>query len=228
VIPVVGIPHLSNDDLLVKCIESFPEGSYGKIHVIDNGPGLDAGILAAFPNVYVTRTHHNMGVGAAWNLIMKLNPFERWWCIINNDVAFIAEDLARLERAMRVHDVVTFQGMHAFGMRASAIASVGWFDENFVPCYFEDNDWDRRASLLGTMVHQIEPQAYHFGSAAIKREDRYRRENNRTFPGNQAYYVAKWGGSVGAETYTTPFNRGGSPRDWTLDMNRLANQSWKE
>lgn len=227
-IPVVGIPYISQFDLLARCIISIPYDRAERIHVIDNSSMYGAISYRSDPRVVVTRPDHNIGVAASWNSIIKWNPQARWWFIINSDVAFIPEDLDRLETAMRLHDVVTFSGMHAFGVRASAIQKVGWFDENLHPCYFEDNDWSYRAHLLGVHIEQITPQAEHFGSATIRGDERYRLENNRTFPMNSAYYAQKWGGPVGHEVYTTPFDKGGSPRDWTLDLSRLANMTWKE
>lgn len=225
-IPVVGIPHLADYDQLARCIGSVTRHAE-RVHIIDNSPPMER-FEYPHPDVFVTRTHRNIGVGAAWNLLIKLNPWARWWAIINDDVEFGPTTAEALEQAMKVHEVVSFRGFHAFAVRASAIQKVGWFDENFVPAYHEDNDWHYRARLLGVHLEQIDGDLVHAGSAVIGNSEHYRRENNRTFPMTQMYYREKWGGFVGHETYTTPFDRGGSPRDWTLDMTRLANQSWKE
>lgn len=227
-IPVIGIPYISNFDLLEKCITSIPYDRYEKIHIVDNSDIYGAIVYPTNPKVHITRPHHNSGVSSAWNNIIKWNPQARWWFIINADVAFIPEDLDRLEAAIRIHDVVTLGGMSAFGVRASAIAKVGWFDENFIPSYFEDNDWDYRARLMGVHIEKIAAMDYHYGSAVIRQSQVYARENARTFPMNQRYYVDKWGGGVDHEVYTTPFDKGGSPRDWTLDIARLAQMTWKE
>lgn len=226
-IPVVGIPYLSNPDLLEQCLASLPRDRVGRVHIIDNSFG-GLTIPDVEGQVVVTRPHHNVGVAQGWNDVIKWNPFARWWFIINADVAFVPDDLDRLEAAMRIHEVVTLGGMLAFGVRASAITKVGWFDENLVPCYFEDNDWDYRCKLLGVHVEKLGPPAYHFGSATIRRDERYRALNNVTFPQNERYYVEKWGGKVDHEVYTTPFDKGGSPRDWTLEMTRLSTMAWKE
>jgi hypothetical protein len=36
----------------------------------------------------------------------------------------------------------------------------------------------------------------------------------------------KWGGYPRHERFTTPFNAGGSVRDWTLDLARIEDQRW--
>lgn len=227
-IPVVGIPYISDFDLLEKCIQSLPMDSYEKVHIVDNSNLYGAITYPTNPKVYITRPHHNIGVAASWNNIIKWNPQARWWFIVNADVSFVPEDLVALESAMRLHEVVYMNGMSAFGVRASAIQKVGWFDENFIPGYFEDNDWDYRARLMGVHIEHMPASVEHYGSATIRKNSRYAIENNRTFPLNQRYYVDKWGGGVDLEVYTTPFDKGGSPRDWTLDLTRLASMTWKE
>lgn len=227
-IPVVGVPYLMDYELLDRCLTAIPVGRAERVHVIDNSPPVGRIEYPTRHDVVISRPQHNIGVAASWNSIIKWNPDARWFFIINADVIVTPDDLDLIEKEMRVHEVVTFRGMHAFGVRASTIQKVGWFDENFVPAYFEDNDWSYRCRLLGVEIRQVDGWLEHVGSASIRSSDLYRRENNRTFPMNQGYYVAKWGGSVGHEVYTTPFDRGGSPRDWTLDMTRLVSQSWKE
>jgi GT2 family glycosyltransferase len=223
---VVGIPYISNFDLLEECIGSLKSAS--RIHIIDNSPELGRLTYDTDYRIRVTRPWHNIGVGASWNFIIKANPDARYWVIINADLKLGPTALDIFARGMKLYEMMTFRGLHAFAVRASAIQKVGWFDENFVPAYFEDNDWSYRARLLGVHIEQVDGDFEHDGSATIKNDDGYRAENARTFPLNERYYERKWGGSVGHEVYTTPFNQGGSPRDWTLDMTRLANQAWKE
>ena len=227
-IPVVGIPYISNFDLLDRCIGAIPYGRAERVHIIDNSPHISRLEYPNRPDVVISRPQHNVGVAASWNGIIKWNPGADWWFILNADIVMAPQDLDAMERAIKSSDVVTFRGMHAFGVRRTAIERVGWFDENFIPAYFEDNDFSYRCRLMGVEIQQLDGGFDHIGSATIRRSEHYMRENHRTFPLNQGYYLAKWGGSVGHEVYTTPFDRGGSPRDWTLDMTRLVNQSWKE
>jgi hypothetical protein len=72
----------------------------------------------------------------------------------------------------------------------------------------------------------LEGGATHVGSAAIA--SGFAGENARTYPANRAYYVAKWGGDLrGGETFTTPFDRGGSVRDWALELARVRELAWR-
>ena len=127
---------------------------------------------------------------------------------------------------MKLNEITYIGSMSSFGIRASCVQKVGWFDENYVPAYCEDIDYDYRCRLLGVHIENVGPVAVHHGSVTLKNSKHYQAENARSYPSNKRYYEAKWGGFVGDETYTTPFNRGGSPRDWTLDMGRLQGLSW--
>lgn len=233
-IPVIGIPYINNEDLLVKLIDSIPSDAAEVIHVIDNSPdGLSPDFvqMATFirSDIQISRMHSNLGVGASWNLVMRLHPKARWWAHFNSDIVLTREKLDRLERSMRLHELTYLSdGMAAFGVRASCITKVGWFDENYVPAYCEDIDYDYRCQLLGVHIENLKVDVEHFGSATLKGSVHYQRENGRSYPANRQYYEAKWGGFVGHESYTTPFDEGGSPRDWTLDMARLQRLSWSK
>ncbi len=224
-IPVIGIPYISNPDLLRRLLETIPDDLYEVIHIIDNSSnGIAADLVK--PRTIITRMHHNLGVGAAWNLVMKLHPKARWWAHFNADIEVDRDVLERLISAMKMNAITYIGSMAAFGIRTDCIQTVGWFDENYVPGYCEDIDFDYRCRLMGVHIENVGAMPVHHGSATIKNSQHYRTENNRSYPANRRYYEQKWGGFVGEETYTTPFDRGGSPRDWTLDMTRLQNLSW--
>jgi GT2 family glycosyltransferase len=227
VIPVIGIPYISRPDLLARMLETIPRDAVGRIHIIDNSPSDLALRAADDKQLVVTRMHHNMGVAASWNLIIKANPQAAWWAVFNSDLFLESTDLSDLEEAMATNDIVFMGGMHAFGVSRRAIAEVGWFDENFVPAYYEDNDWHWRAQQAGFEVKWLGSPG-HFGSHAIRSSTLYAAENRRTFADNGRYYVAKWGGTPSNEVFTTPFDKGGSLRDCTLDITRLAELTWKE
>jgi len=82
---------------------------------------------------------------------------------------------------------------------------VGRFDERFNPCYFEDNDMHRRIQLAGYEGYAVTPY-WHFRSVT-RRSDGERRAviDGGKFAECVKYYLAKWGGMPGKETFTTPF-----------------------
>jgi len=88
----------------------------------------------------------------------------------------------------------------------------GWFDENFDPCWWEDNDMHYRITLLGFSVEKYEIPYIHLGSITTKKMN---------LPTNslksQEYYLKKWGSTYRNlnEWWKTPYNRSDlTPKDW--------------
>jgi hypothetical protein len=81
------------------------------------------------------------------------------------------------------------------------------FDENFVPAYHEDNDYHRRMILGGDgdRIFSVNVPFLHFGSVTINRDEKTKAAWGEKFARCKAYYVKKWGGLPGAETFDTPF-----------------------
>ena len=83
------------------------------------------------------------------------------------------------------------------------------FDENFIPAYHEDNDYHRRMILGGDgdRIFSINVPFLHYGSVTINRDEKTKAAWGEKFERNKAYYVKKWGGVVGKETFDTPFGK---------------------
>lgn len=230
-IPTLIVPVLNRPDLLLRMLRSI-DHPVERVVVIDNGDVCDPFISwheQLGLRVHVVKPGYNLGVGASWNLGIKCRPLSAWWAIANSDLEFGPGDLARLDAAVepRANAVYYSLGMAAFAVTPSAIAAVGLWDENFVPAYDEDLDWQRRARLVGTLEVETGFTGTHEGSATIHSDLRLRMLNGRSHPANDAYYAAKWGGpKQGGETYSTPFDKGGHVGDWRLDTNRLREFTW--
>lgn len=233
-IPVLGIPCISRPDLLAECIASI-DAPIGRLVIIDNSPhGLGDVAEAACPpaveELCVTRPPSNLGYAGSVNHLIKTHPAAPWWAVANADMTFGSGDLASLAQVMDRDPSPKWVGVNGdwrvFGLNAAAVSLVGLWDENFHPAYCEDCDYEYRCTLAGVEWGFIEGTSTHVGSVTIK-EPRYAERNARTYPANYAYYQAKWGGPLrGGERFTTPFNRGGSVADWTLDLARLRDQAW--
>jgi GT2 family glycosyltransferase len=112
--------------------------------------------------------------------------------------------------------------------KKSVFDKVGYYDVNLYPAYFEDNDYARRCDLLnikyGTVLSAI---FYHFWSRTIY-EGGAGDLNRRTFERNRRYYIRKWGGQVGSETFTIPFDTDNnikiSTRDAELSIIRKVSE----
>lgn len=74
------------------------------------------------------------------------------------------------------------------------IDEVGYFDENFIPAYFEDNDMHHRILVSGNRAAKTASALfYHFGSRTIKVDEELNRRNAFTYEKNRQYFKNKWG-----------------------------------
>jgi GT2 family glycosyltransferase len=81
------------------------------------------------------------------------------------------------------------------------------FDEAFIPAYHEDNDYHRRLQLagLGDKIFGVNLPFLHYGSGTLKANETLREGWGPRFAACQQYYIQKWGGLPGSETYGVPF-----------------------
>lgn len=79
---------------------------------------------------------------------------------------------------------------------------VGFFDENFIPAWYEDNDSHYRAQLLGyrEVCTNLAPMV-HIGGVSTSMME------NPNSANSHAYYIKKWGSCnrTGEENYKTPY-----------------------
>jgi hypothetical protein len=96
------------------------------------------------------------------------------------------------------------------------VSGAGWFDEQFFPAYFEDNDMHRRMRLAGlTSLIHTGHIVFHEGSMTQKFDKKNPNVDGAKFEAVRSYYDLKWGGTPEHESYNTPFNRPElTVRDW--------------
>ena len=227
--PVLSIPVINRPDLLARCLQSIDYEV--DLLVIDNSPrGFAAELIVEhyLGEFFVTEPPANLGYAASVNLAIRTHPRDPFWLFANADTEFGTGDIERLVTEMERGGPrwVGVTDWRLFGLTAEAVDLAGLWDENFHPAFCEDADYEYRCDLTGVTRYFIDGATSHVGSAALG-DDRYARGNARSYPANLAYYQAKWGGPLrGGERYTTPFDRGGSARDWTLERRRLAANEW--
>lgn len=226
-IGVLSIPVLTRPDLLAACVASI-DAPVDRLVIIDNGGVVpDLQPPSSVGELIVTRPPANLGYSGSINHVIKTHPDEDWWIFANGDVIFGPGDLDRLAGAMENGgNWVGLTDWRVFGLAWDTVVAVGFWDENFHPCYCEDADYEYRCRLAGVPYSSIPGTTSHVGSVVIQ-EARYANLNAQTYPANRAYYRAKWGGDLrGGERFTTPFDQGGSVADWRLDLERLLDNRW--
>jgi hypothetical protein len=219
-IPILGVPVLNRPDLLDEMLATI-DTDIGRLIIIDNG-----GVVTR-TDYEVHRPERNLGVAGSWNHILRIDA--PWWAIVNFDLTFGSGDLDHLASFMdeQTGPMVALLGtFSAFGINRQAIELAGYFDENFHPAYFEDNDFDYRCRMTGVDMKNLPSGLLHRTSSTIGSSPVYSRENARTFPYNARYYMDKWGGSPRHERFTTPFDSGVSPKHWEIDQARLDRLVW--
>ena len=115
-------------------------------------------------------------------------------------------EIFNLENPNYEIDIIDAPDFACFAFSKTTWEIVGEFDENFYPAYFEDNDYVYRCLLAGRQpVRSQNSPFYHYGSRTQNAGGKQVVPSNQ-FVKNRAYYVSKWGGFPGQETFKTPFN----------------------
>lgn len=209
---VFGAPVIYRYDLLCQLIVSVNRSTVqpDRIVIVNNGVGT----LLADPKQEEINRHANVGVAGAWNLILEsARSPESKVIIANDDVELGPNDLKAIVDWLDQCDLVLGSGMALFGMRRRLVDVVGWFDENFFPAYFEDNDYLRRVMLQGVNYGRVKVDATHVGSASRPPRTGKWDEFDLSYAANKRRYWLKWGGMPGDERNKIPF-KGKPPRGW--------------
>lgn len=168
----------------------------------------------------------NRGVSAAWNLGMykSLQAGNQYAIIVNDDVIFDKDVICELVKSIKETDAVMVspyaENSEYFNDPENwidyccfivdikkLIKNVGWFDENFYPAYFEDNDMRRRIKLSGLKTFSRKDlKITHAVSATQFADPNNPVTSNEAFNKNYEYFIKKWGGEPYREIYTNPFN----------------------
>lgn len=229
----VACPTYKRFDLCVEMVLSSDAGTVQpeKYVILDNSAGGFIPYLQEHKpeflerdDIVILEAAYNTGVARGWNILLDYvaqNLGNMFTVIVNDDIVFLPDTLEKLfeHRNKLVFDgiIVCGDGIgapNAFSMFGTypelLMRYVGRFDETIYPAYFDDNDMHYRMKLTGFDLYRVpDCGAYHNegGSATIKAYTNEERAlHDHQFRRNQEYFVRKWGGMPGEETYTIPFN----------------------
>lgn len=212
VIPVMVEDYARRCLASIACQKSAAGFDRDKVLVVDNSR---EGFGQNMVEPYGFRVHrdcfgHNLGVARAWNIAAN-DVVERrldYLIICSSLVVFGGylqtnwiEQLSRHRGVPMVE--ATGHGWHLIAISGEVLRRVGVFDENFYPAYLEEADFLRRMDLAGVRAAwaNVWVNAMSIGSAL------HAERVKCPWSEKMRYYAEKWGGDLGKERFTVPFNQ---------------------
>ena len=210
---VVGIPTLTEQGAVRTraLVDLIPLTTV--VHVIDNGGHYRA--LTGFPN-----GPRQPSVAASWNRVLeRALDADTVTLLLNDDIEVTYGGLNELalEAALSHSRFRNGRGPleligaepHAFAcfaMHKSLIDAVGYFDEQFVPAYYEDTDYLNRMALLpkqGASFHRMVDIGMKHTPATTSKE--LGKTWTETAANSKRLYEAKWG--TKKRLFKYPYNK---------------------
>ena len=202
----IGIPTINRRDLLEEALAVYEQTFKNRhIFVVDNG---EQGFANKPPYLHFWSNGTNNGVSASWNKIIERQAKLGYTHVLMlNDDVIIHKKAQELEQWIYENpaDFYTGHGYFSFIIPISTYLSVGKFDENFYPAYYEDNDYTYRLQLAGKSkidTDMLLPETLRTSKSGEKDKSLY----DKVFECRR-YYEQKWGGPPSEEKYTTPHNQ---------------------
>lgn len=206
----IGIPTINRADLLnyalKRYLDDFPDSEF---YIVDNGEQA----IIEHPRIKTHKAAQNYGVARSWNELCKSIFRENYpYAVILNDDIYLGRKEWEIKDCIFKNIDESFLANTgtwcSFIMPVTTFNSVGDFDENFFPAYFEDNDYAYRLKLSGKSFFPtsvLAPVEYR-NSMSIAKDSTL----NRGFETNKQYYIKKWGGMPTQEIYQCEFNKSAS------------------
>ena len=129
-----------------------------------------------------------LGVAEGYDLVTGFNTRDENYDHLNGEVKYIESP----DYACFAVDPIKF------------VSTFGYFDENFKPAYFEDNDMNYRIKLKGGKDRKRTDAPFFHKGSVTQNWGGSQVVTSEMFEKNRAYYTWKWGGEPGQETLTSP------------------------
>ena len=239
-IPNLCITVTNRYDLLEKLFDSIDYPIKEICLLLNSNKDRDDDILnrlkCKFIQLKIFDPGYNFGLSSSWNsFIKKYVNIDGIVYITQDDIEFkpnALKDFYNITNSLIHDDVILGFSWGMFAIRKTSIEKLGYFDENFYPIYYEDADYCRRSHLHNMYKENKFKFGYgdrnqfiHFGGATSFKKSKVELiEYQRMIGMNATYYIKKWGGSQGNETYNTPFNISElTYKDWIDNDDRHQN-----
>jgi GT2 family glycosyltransferase len=196
VIPVVVIPVLNTYQQLRRCVESF---DYPVQHllIINNGEGV-VDVPDRAEQTHIIQSPSNLGVGPSWNLGIKMFPWSQGWLFLNSDAWFEPGEMARFW-GMCSQDSITLAGEPGWccaWIGDRVVERIGIFSECYLPAYYEDVDFERRANSAGITAHRTDCRVNHENASTVLRDPKIEPLHMPRFRINTKLHNERWASGV--------------------------------
>lgn len=240
-IPILGVPFLNKIDLLSRFINSI-NCKVGLIVIVDNSY-YDSRTVEGFNNIRnyfeskfqkyeIVSNNKNIGVPCSWNYILK-NYDSDFYCIGSADIELSKNDLFSMclmsNRIKNKPSIITTRNGHPtgfpfFGLSKKIINKIGYFDEDFYPGFYEDDEY-----LMRVRKNRCTEIRYEFKfTHGVKEEfedtcsmnynvfmhDKYRDIINN----NRELLLSKWGTDVFRSGFTYDLKKVDEIKDYVAEI----------
>ncbi len=238
---LIAVPILVDGDKLIRHFETI-DVPLKRYFILDNSMGKDFSVDQAIKEIINWKPEHidevvvcslpqNVGFSGAINLIIRQNTDCKHWIVTGFDWWVKPGEWQKLLKRI---DIIPFGATLATGndqmcgivFNPALLKRVGYFDENFFPGYYEDNDYRYRLKLTNTSLASIPLEYEHATSSTLNSSEKFKTKNKISFQENYNYYMKKWGGPPGLEVYLTPFNKNYPIDYWAYDPTRSEKLKW--
>ena len=226
-IGLVLTTHTHDPERLMRSVRESSEAVRWYIFLHKHNPALEEKLksFAVTNDVRLYLYYENRGLSRSWNegIHQSMQDGCELTCVLNDDLHFVPGGFdAFVSHLREVSDwslgfirglesggpsagQVLLQGMACFAISQKCVDAIGYFDETFVPAYYEDIDYLRRMRLAGCRK-TIAPGVLgeHLRMTTIRSNPELQASMGDWHGRNEAYYVRKWGPHQ-HEHFDTPF-----------------------
>lgn len=212
---LVILPVVSQE-VTDNCIRSISNNVKKNLLVVDNSSNK-------FTSGYDIKTHipkTNIGVARAWNIGANIVLGEKldYLVILSATIVFDKgmEDFTEaLEVCHNPYGMDTMHGWHLIAIGRKTFETIGLFDENFYPAYYEDTDFIRRMELAGIHNPMSTVQRLEWANVSARSQGNAHgmKSTKVNMEACRNYFLEKWGADSHYNSqadrdklYTHPFN----------------------
>jgi len=146
--PLIIIPAI-HEQTTDACLKSIDKKFYENIMIVDNS-GLKFGLKYGLG--YTIYAPGNIGVARSWNQGVEAVIARNYDFLIILSASLIFNDgmngfMEALERENPDNGMMTQEGWHCIAINRKVFETIGDFDTNCYPAYYEDSDFIRRMEL---------------------------------------------------------------------------------